>query len=239
MMRRTWLTLAALGLGFALGGCNRTTIWEAAHRGDTESARWIAHRHPEQIDQLDEKNQWTPVQWAIANSYGETAAELLKHGADPNIQSGDGRTARDFASEVPNEIMQKFIFDSIDGAIARREAEASREAFALQQEQARQETWARRQAEWQAEAERPQQNAQEEDEADTIVEQTAGAEESPATAEQETPVDSDSEAFTQADRSVPEDREEASDQTVQADEEAEARNGEDTGEEVVADATPD
>ena len=72
-----------------------------------------------------------------------------------------------------------------------------------------------------------------------VFNQTSGAEDSSVTSEQETPVDSDSEAFAQPERSGPEDREEVSDQTVQADENAEARNGDDTGEEVVADATPD
>lgn len=59
-----------------------------------------------EVDRQD-KNQWTPLMWAMTNRHKEIAKILLDHNASPTIKSSSGRTAFDFAS--PNSEMSDFL----------------------------------------------------------------------------------------------------------------------------------
>ena len=124
MTHKRWTTLVILCAVALISGCSSQTIWQAAASGDQDEVDWVLFWNPKLINQLDQEKQWTPLQHAIANSYGDMAALLLEKGADPNATSWDGRTARGFAVEVKNDIMRQFILDHIDETIVRREEEA-------------------------------------------------------------------------------------------------------------------
>ena len=47
------------------------------------------------IDQQD-KNQWSPLMWAMTNRHKGIVKLLLDHGASPQIKNSSGRTAFDF-----------------------------------------------------------------------------------------------------------------------------------------------
>ena len=48
-----------------------------------------------QVNQQD-RNQWSPLMWAITNRHKTIAKLLLDHGANPDIRSSSGGTAYDF-----------------------------------------------------------------------------------------------------------------------------------------------
>ena len=98
-MYKPWMTVAVIAMVVALSGCSRGTIWQAAQRNDAVSAKLIVQWHPERIEWQDEDNGWTPLQWSIAHSNGETFKALLSRGADPTARSRDGRTPRQFAAQ--------------------------------------------------------------------------------------------------------------------------------------------
>lgn len=50
---------------------------------------------------------WTPLFHALAEGNGDVAVSLVKHGADPDIQSSDGSKAIDFA--VNDQVKQYFL----------------------------------------------------------------------------------------------------------------------------------
>ena len=130
-MRKKWWALVVLtAVVGVLAGCTSNSIWEAAQKGDQGHAGWVLFWEPEMIDELDPQTQWTPLQHAIENSYGDMVAKLLAKGADPDVKSGDGRTAWDFANEVPNDIMRSFILDSMRQTVAKRQADAQSETVA-------------------------------------------------------------------------------------------------------------
>lgn len=59
-----------------------------------------------EVDRQD-KNQWTPLMWAMTNRHKEIAKVLLDHGASTDIKSSSGRTAFDFAP--PNSEMSNYL----------------------------------------------------------------------------------------------------------------------------------
>ena len=59
-----------------------------------------------EIDRQD-KNQWTPLMWAMTNRHKDIAKMLLDHGASSTIKSSSGRTAFDFAA--PNSEISDFL----------------------------------------------------------------------------------------------------------------------------------
>jgi len=117
------MTVAVIAMVVAMGGCSRGTIWQAAQRNDIVTTKLIVQWHPERIEWQDEENGWTPLQWSIAHSNGETFGALLSRGADPTARSRDGRTPRQFAEQVSNEIIRKFFLDRLDRAIVQFEAQ--------------------------------------------------------------------------------------------------------------------
>ncbi len=129
-MQKIWLTLTGAAVIFVLAGCSKDALWQGAYEGDQDRVNWELHWHHDRINELDQAKQWTPLQYAISNSYGDMAALLLKKGADPEVRSGDGRTARDFADDVENSIMRQFIVDRIDQTLAQRNAEQSESVVA-------------------------------------------------------------------------------------------------------------
>ena len=62
-----------------------------------------------EVDRQD-KNQWTPLMWAMTNRHKEIAKSLLDHGASIDIKSSSGRTAFDFTA--PNSEMASFLQSS-------------------------------------------------------------------------------------------------------------------------------
>jgi Ankyrin repeats (many copies) len=48
-----------------------------------------------QVDKQD-RNQWSPLMWAMTNRHKVIAKLLLDHGANPDIRSSSGGTAYDF-----------------------------------------------------------------------------------------------------------------------------------------------
>ena len=48
-----------------------------------------------QVDKQD-RNQWSPLMWAMTNRHKAIAKMLLDHGANPDIRSSSGGTAYDF-----------------------------------------------------------------------------------------------------------------------------------------------
>jgi hypothetical protein len=48
-----------------------------------------------QVDMQD-RNQWSPLMWAMTNRHKTIAKLLLDHGANPDIRSSSGGTAYDF-----------------------------------------------------------------------------------------------------------------------------------------------
>ena len=59
-----------------------------------------------EVDRQD-KNQWTPLMWAMTNRHKEIAKFLLDHGASTDVKSSSGRTAFDFTA--PNSEMSDFL----------------------------------------------------------------------------------------------------------------------------------
>lgn len=59
-----------------------------------------------EVDRQD-KNQWTPLMWAMTNRHKDIAKMLLDHGASSTIKSSSGRTAFDFAA--PNSEISDFL----------------------------------------------------------------------------------------------------------------------------------
>ena len=59
-----------------------------------------------EVDRQD-KNQWTPLMWAMTNRHKEIAKLLLDHGASTDVKSSSGRTALDFTS--PNSEMSTYL----------------------------------------------------------------------------------------------------------------------------------
>ena len=59
-----------------------------------------------EVDRQD-KNQWTPLMWAMTNRHKDIAKMLLDHGASSTIKSSSGRTAFDFAA--PNSEITDFL----------------------------------------------------------------------------------------------------------------------------------
>lgn len=59
-----------------------------------------------EVDRQD-KNQWTPLMWAMTNRHKDIAKMLLDNGASPTIKSSSGRTAFDFAA--PNSEISDFL----------------------------------------------------------------------------------------------------------------------------------
>ena len=129
-MQKIWLTLMGAAVIFALAGCSKDALWQGAYEGDQDRVNWELLWHRDRINELDQARQWTPLQYAISNSYGDMAALLLKKGADPDIQSGDGRIALDFTDDVENSLMRQFIVDRIKQMLAQREAEQSESVVA-------------------------------------------------------------------------------------------------------------
>ena len=124
MRHKPWTIAGIFSVVVLIGGCSNQTIWQAAASGNQDRVNWVLLWEPKQINQLDPERQWTPLQHAIANSYGDMAQLLLEKGADPDATSWDGRTARSFTVEVKSDIMRQFILDRLDDAIVRREEQA-------------------------------------------------------------------------------------------------------------------
>ena len=59
-----------------------------------------------EVDRQD-KNQWTPLMWAMTNRHKDIAKMLLDHGASSTVKSSSGRTAFDFAA--PNSEISDFL----------------------------------------------------------------------------------------------------------------------------------
>jgi hypothetical protein len=59
-----------------------------------------------EVDRQD-KNQWTPLMWAMTNRHKDIAKLLLDSGASPALKSSSGRTAFDFAA--PNSEISDFL----------------------------------------------------------------------------------------------------------------------------------
>lgn len=113
-MTKAWLSAAILAAAAATAGCSGTSIWQASADGDQDRVRWLLGHHPELIDRPDDRQQWTPLQHAIAASDGAMVALLLDRGAAPGATAGDGRTARGFAVDVENDRMRQFILERLD-----------------------------------------------------------------------------------------------------------------------------
>ena len=128
-MRSRWNTLTVLAMVGTFGGCNSKSIWQAAYAGDQDTVNsilfWDKFFKTDKVNQIDEARQWTPLHYAINNSYGDMAVLLLDKGADPRIVSGDGRTARQFAEQVSNDLMRNFILSRVDDVLANCEFMAS------------------------------------------------------------------------------------------------------------------
>ncbi|KAF2005924.1 hypothetical protein P154DRAFT_518168 [Amniculicola lignicola CBS 123094] len=61
------------------------------------------------VDQQD-KNQWSPLMWAMTNRHKNIVKLLLDHGASPEVKSSTGRTAFDFVE--PNSELSEYLNES-------------------------------------------------------------------------------------------------------------------------------
>jgi ankyrin repeat protein len=52
------------------------------------------------VDQQERTQGWTALIWAAKQGHQASVAALRRHGADPGIRDGRGRTAADWASEA-------------------------------------------------------------------------------------------------------------------------------------------
>lgn len=80
--------------------------WAASHTGDPGTARarrcaaacrWLL-RHRADLDKANHDGH-TALMMAAAIRDHDTVRVVLEHGADPNLEDGDGRTAWDYARE--------------------------------------------------------------------------------------------------------------------------------------------
>ena len=51
-------------------------------------------------NQRERTQGWTALIWAAKQGHQASVAALLRHGADPGIRDGNGRTAADWAMEA-------------------------------------------------------------------------------------------------------------------------------------------
>lgn len=56
---------------------------------------------------VQDRNQWSPLMWAMTNRHKGIAKLLLDHGASPETRSSSGRTAFDFVA--PNSEMSNYL----------------------------------------------------------------------------------------------------------------------------------
>ncbi|ERF75225.1 hypothetical protein EPUS_00017 [Endocarpon pusillum Z07020] len=61
------------------------------------------------VDQQD-RNQWSPLMWAMTNRHKTIAKILLDHGANPDIKSNSGGTAYDFVQ--PGSELSEYLHDN-------------------------------------------------------------------------------------------------------------------------------
>jgi len=59
---------------------------------------------------MQDKNQWSSLMWAMTNRHKTIAKLLLDHGASPEVKSSTGRTAFDFLA--PNSEMSDYLHES-------------------------------------------------------------------------------------------------------------------------------
>jgi len=57
-----------------------------------------------------DRNQWTPLMWALTNRHKNIAKTLLDHGASPEVKTSSGRRALDFAA--PNSEIADYLHDN-------------------------------------------------------------------------------------------------------------------------------
>lgn len=59
---------------------------------------------------IQDRNQWSALMWAMTNRHKNIAKLLLDHGASPDVKSSTGRTAFDFIA--PNSEISDYLHES-------------------------------------------------------------------------------------------------------------------------------
>jgi ankyrin repeat protein len=59
---------------------------------------------------IQDRNQWSALMWAMTNRHKSIAKLLLDHGASPEVRSSSGRTAFDFVA--PNSEISDYLQES-------------------------------------------------------------------------------------------------------------------------------
>ena len=68
------------------------------------SSRTVAY-----VNMQEHRNGWTALHFASENGHVDTCRVLLEYGADPTIESHDGKTAADVAEENGHRAVSEMI----------------------------------------------------------------------------------------------------------------------------------
>ena len=86
-------------------------IAHAAQEGNTVMVDTLLE-YGASVNAVDPENQKTPLFYALENEHPDTAALLLKHGADPNARGPDGITPLMLAARNGDDEMARLLLES-------------------------------------------------------------------------------------------------------------------------------
>jgi len=76
---------------------------------DASSVPRVSSRTVAYVNMQETRNGWTALHFASANGHADTCQALLEYGADPTIESHDGKTAADLAEENGHHAVSEMI----------------------------------------------------------------------------------------------------------------------------------